>query len=117
LAFMPEGGQMVADMWSVLGVKAVDFYGLGKNVQGAIYDQTGAKVTDFTTTRFGMGRLGFVPKKGMQYQARVKNAAGAEVSYPLPPVQDRGVVMAVDNSKEEAVKVKLYLVGFQDGGN
>ncbi|WP_192822631.1 MG2 domain-containing protein [Rufibacter sp. LB8] len=115
LAFLPEGGQMVADMWSVLGVKAVDFYGLGKNVQGEIYDQTGAKVTDFTTTRLGIGRLGFVPKKGRQYQARVKNATGAEVSYPLPAVQDRGVVMAVDNSKEEAMKVKLYLVGFRDG--
>ncbi|GAA4309636.1 TonB-dependent receptor plug domain-containing protein [Nibribacter koreensis] len=113
--FLPESGQMVTGMWTVLGVKATNGAGLGQDVKGAVFDQTGKKAADFSTLKFGMGRFGFVPQPGMQYQARVKNSDGSEIVYPLPAAQEKGVVLALDNTKPDNVKVKIYLVGYQDG--
>ncbi|AKQ47118.1 hypothetical protein TH63_18085 [Rufibacter radiotolerans] len=113
--FFPEGGALISGFWNNIGFKAIDAQGLGQDVQGAIYDQAGTKVTDFTSLKFGMGRLGFLPEKGKQYEARIKAANGTETVYPLPPAQDKGVVMTVDNSKPELVRVKCYTVGYADG--
>ncbi|QHL88069.1 TonB-dependent receptor plug domain-containing protein [Nibribacter ruber] len=115
--FMPEGGHLVADMWSMVGVKVTNAAGMGQDLQGGIYDQTGKKVADFKTQKFGMGRFGLVPQKGMTYQARVKDGAGKEVTYPLPAAQAEGVVLAVDNSKKDNIKMKIFLVGYSSESN
>jgi hypothetical protein len=113
--FFPEGGALISGFWNNIGFKAIDAQGLGKDVQGAIYDQAGTKVTDFASLKFGMGRLGFLPEKDKQYEARLKAANGVETVYPLPQAQEKGVVMTVDNSKPELVRVKCYTVGYADG--
>ncbi len=117
LQFFPEGGNLIAGMWNVVGFKAVDASGLGTDVAGAIYDQTGKKVTDFESLKFGMGRIRFMPFKGMKYEARLSLPNGSFAVYPLPAAKEQGILMTVDNSNLENIKLKVYLLGFADGVN
>ncbi|KAA3440483.1 carboxypeptidase-like regulatory domain-containing protein [Rufibacter hautae] len=117
LQFFPEGGNLVAGMWNVVGFKAVDATGLGADVSGAIYDQTGKKVTDFKSLKFGMGRIRFMPFKGMTYEARLSLPNGSSAVYPLPAAKEQGVLMTVDNSSPELIRLKVYLLGYADGVN
>ncbi|AKQ47119.1 hypothetical protein TH63_18090 [Rufibacter radiotolerans] len=113
--FFPESGDLVANMWSTVGLKVVDVNGLGKEAQGSVFDQDGQKVADFKTLKFGMGRFGFKPLPGKKYQARLKNAQGAELTYALPAVKERGLTMTVDPLKEGNIRVKGFLTGYADG--
>ncbi|ALI99063.1 TonB-dependent receptor plug domain-containing protein [Rufibacter tibetensis] len=112
LQFFPEGGELVSNMWSTVGFKAVDVNGLGKEVQGSVYDDTGKKVADFRSHKFGMGRFGFMPQPGRSYAAVLNNTKGEEVKYPLPAARAKGVVLSIDNSKLENIQLKAYLVGY-----
>ncbi|WP_205501367.1 TonB-dependent receptor plug domain-containing protein [Rufibacter psychrotolerans] len=112
LEFFPEGGELVQNMWSVVGFKAVDANGLGKDVQGHVVDDTGRKVADFKSLKFGMGRFGFLPQPGKRYVALLQNPNGSQTQYPLPAARAKGVVMRVDNSKPDAVQIRAYLVGY-----
>lgn len=115
LQFFPEGGNLVSGFWNTIGFKAVDAQGLGAEVKGGIFDQSGNKVADFASLKFGMGRLGFMPEKGKRYEAKVKDATGSVTTYHLPLPLDQGMVMAVDNTKSDKVRVKCYAVGFAEG--
>ncbi|WP_207433649.1 TonB-dependent receptor plug domain-containing protein [Sabulibacter ruber] len=113
LQFFPEGGELVNNMWSVVGFKAIDANGMGKDVQGTVLEETGKKVTDFKSQKFGMGRFGFLPQPGKNYLAILRNEDGTETRYPLPTAREKGVVMRVDNSKPNAVQMRAYLVGYR----
>jgi hypothetical protein len=113
--FFPEGGDLVANAWSMVGLKVVDANGLGKEAQGSVFDQDGQKVADFKTLAFGMGRFGLKPLLGKKYQARLKNAQGTEFTYQLPAVKERGLTMAVNPLKEGNISVRGFLTGYADG--
>ncbi len=117
LQFFPEGGNLVSGFWNTIGFKAVNAQGLGQDVKGTIHDQTGAKVADFASLKFGIGRLGFMPEKGKRYVAKIPSANGKKETYALPQPLDQGIVMTVDNSKPEKVRVKSYAVGFAGSTN
>ncbi|WP_165864968.1 TonB-dependent receptor plug domain-containing protein [Rufibacter latericius] len=113
LQFFPEGGELVYNMWSTVGFKAVDVNGWGKEVQGSVYDGTGKKVVDFQSHKFGMGRFGFIPQPGKTYVAVLNNTGDTEVIYPLPAAREKGIVVSVDNSKPSNVQLKAYIVGYK----
>ncbi|MGV3539800.1 MAG: TonB-dependent receptor plug domain-containing protein, partial [Rufibacter sp.] len=113
LQFFPEGGNLVGGLWSTVGFKAVDGNGLGKDVQGAIYDQQGQKVADFKSQKFGMGRVSFIPDASKKYVARLTSPKGKAKDYPLPVPQKKGFILSVDNKSPEVLKVKFYSLGFQ----
>ncbi|MFB9863077.1 TonB-dependent receptor plug domain-containing protein [Rufibacter immobilis] len=115
LQFFPEGGNLVSGFWNNIGFKTTNAQGLGEDVKGVVVDQSGAKVADLTSLKFGMGRIGFMPEKGKRYEAKIKGADGSETTYSLPPAQDKGIIMTVDNSKPDKVRVKCYTIGFADG--
>ncbi|WP_210489789.1 TonB-dependent receptor plug domain-containing protein [Rufibacter aurantiacus] len=111
--FFPEGGHLVAGLWNMVGFKAVDANGVGKDVQGAIYNQQGQKVVDFKSLKFGMGRLGFIPEANQQYMARITSPKGAAKEYPLPVPQKKGFVFSVDGKSGPNIRVKFYSLGFK----
>lgn len=113
--FFPEGGQMVNGMVSTVGFKAVNGTGLGQDVTGSVHDQTGKKVVDLKTLKYGMGRFKLYQESGKTYTARLKTANGPEKIFPLPAAQSKGVVMTVDNTGADKVRVRAFLVGFQEG--
>ncbi|WP_183906679.1 MG2 domain-containing protein [Rufibacter immobilis] len=115
LQFFPEGGELVNGMWSVVGFKAIAANGLGRDVQGEVYDNTGAKVTSFKSLKWGMGRFGFLPQKGKQYHARLLNTDGAIKEYPLPVAREKGVILTVNSAQPDVVQLKAFIVGYAGG--
>lgn len=64
LQFFPDGGYMVDGMVNRIGFKAVGSDGKGIDLSGTILDNSGEKVLDFQSVKFGMGMLKFVPQLG-----------------------------------------------------
>ncbi len=110
--FFPEGGNLVAGLWNQVGFKAVDANGLGKDVQGAIYNSQSQKVVDFKSLKFGMGRVGFIPAADQQYTARITSPKGVAKEYPLPVPQQKGFVLSADSKLPDKIRVKFYTLGF-----
>ncbi|TGE09804.1 TonB-dependent receptor plug domain-containing protein [Hymenobacter fodinae] len=93
--FFPEGGEYVADLQTVVGVKATDATGQGLAVSGRILDEQNQEVTSFTTPALGMSSFGFTPTAGHRYHARVALPDGTTTDYPLPVVQAAGWLLNV----------------------
>jgi len=100
ISFLPEGGDMIADIPSVLAFKATDANGLPINAKGYIKAADGSKTGDFATVHDGMGWFKIEPKTGQSYTAVWKDASGKEFNTPLPAVKPQGVSLQVSDGPE-----------------
>ncbi len=89
LAFLPEGGFLLANQANIIGIKSVDKNGNGINVQGEILDSKGQSVAQFTTEYKGMGLLHFKPREGETYTARIPGYPNS--SYDFSPAAREGI--------------------------
>lgn len=105
--FFPEGGNLVEHLPSKIGIKAISANGLGKNIEGAIFDNEGTEITSFKTTRLGMGNVVISPQTGKRYTAKVKFEDGSEKSFNLPAAAQSGYVLSVNNTSPDHVSVKI----------
>jgi hypothetical protein len=112
IQFMPEGGNLVAGISSVVGFKAIGEDGHGVEVKGKIYSSGDSKeVTVFTSSYKGMGAFELNPEEGMVYTAKVM-LNGIEKSFPLPEVKVAGTAIKIVNKAEsDSVDVIVSSVG------
>ncbi|GAB3806255.1 Plug domain-containing protein [Spirosoma humi] len=107
--FLPEGGHLVNGLTSRVAFKVVNSSGEGLAVKGFVLDTKKDTVTGFTTTHLGMGYLMLKPEATQLYTAYVTLADGTLASYPMPAVQEQGVVMQVENLTNKD-NVLVYLM-------
>ncbi|SMO60013.1 TonB-dependent receptor plug domain-containing protein [Solitalea koreensis] len=107
LQFFPEGGSLVNELPCVVGFKAVDVQGKGADVKGYISDEQGNKIVDFQSSHLGMGKLAFVPKKGHQYKAFIKDKAENVQEVLLPEALDKGLVLSVRSQTDEQIRAVI----------
>jgi hypothetical protein len=100
ISFLPEGGDMVAELSCTLAFKATDANGLPVNAKGYIKSADGVKQGDFVTVHNGMGWFKIEPKAGQSYTAVWKDAAGKEYNTPLPAVKPAGIGLQVGDAQE-----------------
>jgi TonB-dependent SusC/RagA subfamily outer membrane receptor len=105
LQFMPEGGQLVNGLESVVGFKAVNRMGMGAAVQGKVVDDKGNVAATFSTLRKGMGRFTLTPAAGRKYIALIETG-DRQLKFPLPEALPYGLVMHAENGAKE---IKLSL--------
>ena len=106
LQFLPEGGNLVAGLKSVVGFKAIGEDGKGTPVAGAIVDSKGTEVVSFATIHNGMGSIEFTPKPGEKYSARLSQPLVK--GFDLPKINSTGTVMHISNPEQgEAITVSL----------
>ena len=98
--FLPEGGDMIAEIPCTLAFKATDINGLPVNAKGYIKGADGVKLGDFATVHNGMGWFKIEPKQGQAYTAVWKDPAGKEYSTPLPAVKPAGVALQVSDAQD-----------------
>ena len=96
LQFMPEGGNLVAGIPSVIGFKAIREDGKGVELSGKVF-RDGQEVAVFNSSYKGMGSFELTPKSGETYTAKVV-LNGVEKSFPLPAVKVLGTAIRVINS-------------------
>lgn len=104
--FFPEGGDYVAGLPTVVGVKAVDATGTGLAVRGEIIDDQDQIQARFSTPALGMSAFNFTPAPGRRYRARVVQPTGTTADYPLPIAQSSGWIM---NTREIGNSLKVFI--------
>ena len=100
ISFLPEGGDMIAEIPCTLAFKATDANGLPVNAKGYIKGADGVKLGDFATVHNGMGWFKIDPKQGQAYTAVWKDPAGKEYITPLPAVKPAGVALQVSDGQD-----------------
>ena len=103
LTFFPEGGNLVAQLVSVVAIKAVNSQGLPVEVSGVITDSKGNDVTTFRSEHNGMGSFTFTPQKNEKYFARWTDGGSRNYTSHLPDAQDEGVVLSVQKTDGNVV--------------
>ncbi len=100
ISFLPEGGDMVADLPCTLAFKVADANGLPVNAKGYIKGKDGVKLGDFATVHNGMGWFKIEPKEAQVYTAVWKDQAGKEYNTQLPAVKPAGVALQVSDGQD-----------------
>ena len=76
LQFFPESGELVQGILALVGFKALDYNGKGKEVEGEIVDSKGKVITFFKSNRLGMGTFTLTnPDTATKYFARLLTRA------------------------------------------
>jgi len=100
LAFLPEGGFLLAGQSNVVGIKAIDESGKGISVEGRILNRDGKIVSTFATRYRGMDTIHFTPLHKESY--RVEIEAHPEFDYEISDIKKEGIKLEyVSESKFE----------------
>lgn len=94
--FFPEGGDLVADLRTVVGIKVTTESGSPITSEGKIIDDTETEVMQFKTYDMGIGTFSFLPELDKRYTA-VLTVDGVEQLYPLPSVLKKGYILNIRN--------------------
>lgn len=106
LQFFPEGGTLLANTRSKVGLKAVGANGLGVDVTGYIENTKKEKVAQFSTEHVGMGAFAFTPLPGEKYSAVASTSTGVTKSFELPQASTSGYALAL-NTNGENINVRM----------
>ena len=104
IAFMPEGGYLLADEINCVAFKAVDSTGNPVEARGELQDESGMKILEFETIYKGAGKFYFIPEAGESYTAKI-----VEINQfiPLPEVKESGAKITIVN--QDSLKVKIVI--------
>jgi hypothetical protein len=96
--FFPEGGQLLADVLSVIAFKSTDAAGHPASISGIIKTDDTTTIASFKTFHDGMGKFQFRPKAGKKYMAEVI-VNGKTNYFPLPEPVLAGINLKIENEK------------------
>jgi alpha-2-macroglobulin-like protein len=121
--FFPEGGHCIEKVRSRIAFKALNEFGKGADVSGAVVDENNKIITKFESFHMGMGVFEMSPLRGVKYFARIESPAGNESLIPLPDARAAGYALTLKevNSRSTVWSVHspaakpAYLVGQTHG--
>ncbi|OUR93929.1 hypothetical protein A9Q87_04265 [Flavobacteriales bacterium 34_180_T64] len=108
--FLPEGGHLVADIKSNIGIviKNSDGFGVG-NVEGEIVDKSDQFVTNFKTNALGIGRFVLMPLLHETYTVKIKHR-NKDFEFSINNIKPNGVTLALsDLGKNVALSFKTNM--------
>jgi hypothetical protein len=106
LQFFPEGGDMVAMLRNQVAFKATDSTGKSVKVEGVIQDTQGKVCAVFKSNDMGLGSFRIVPL-GSPLVAKIMLKNGDTISYKLPAVLEKGLVLGIKKQIQDSVVVLL----------
>ncbi|QEC77864.1 TonB-dependent receptor [Mucilaginibacter ginsenosidivorax] len=105
--FFPEGGSLINGVNSKIAFKAIGADGLGVDVKGTVVDDQNQVIANFNSTHLGMGVFKFVPATGKTYKAHITYTDGSEGIFDLPKAVDNAYSLAIDNSYDDNILIKI----------
>lgn len=106
--FLPEGGNAIEGAINTIGVKVINRDGLGVDIEkGTVRDEQGKKVAEFHTTKYGLGKFLYQPRKGVDYYAEILFENGVMETMNLPKPLSEGITIALEPKGEEKMVVFL----------
>nr|WP_294795362.1 hypothetical protein [uncultured Mucilaginibacter sp.] len=104
LQFMPEGGNLLADVLTRIAFKAIDEHGIGTDISGAVFADDQQQIAPFRSTHKGMGSFEITPQPGKLYTAKIM-LNGVTQNYALPAVSPSGIVLKVEERSNDSLRV------------
>ncbi len=101
--FLPEGGDLVNGVESLVAFKAVDAKGKPVKVSGELKNTRGEPVISFKSAHNGMGTFLLTPAGSEKYTAVVTDEFGKELKVLLPDVKLSGVVLHISSISSKKV--------------
>jgi hypothetical protein len=92
--FLPEGGDWVNSIPSLMAFKVTDANGMPVKAEGVIKNN-GSTVTEFATTHDGMGAFTMLAQPNQVYNAVWKDAAGNKHTTALPTAKPNGISLHI----------------------
>ena len=109
LQFLPEGGNLVNDITSVVGFRLVDKNGKGQNLKGAIVTESNDTVVTFKPFMFGLGKFKFTPSENHTYKAVLVGTNSKTSIFPLPEIKKFGYVIRVKDTTADKISVLVKM--------
>ncbi|MEM6684556.1 MAG: hypothetical protein AAF617_02080 [Bacteroidota bacterium] len=106
--FLPEGGNLVANIKNTVGFKVINERGKGVFAKGVIYDAAEKEVTSFEGNTRGFGKFLFFPKANMQYTAKITFETGKEIIQKLPKANDKGIALTLNNPFQDKIVLNFH---------
>ncbi|MBC3758424.1 hypothetical protein H7U19_08420 [Hyunsoonleella sp. SJ7] len=95
LQFFPESGKLINGLTSKLAFKALNYKGLGKEINGVIVDEKDSIVVPIKTNNLGMGYVFFTPKLHKTYYGKINSKHHVARKFELPKVYAEGHVLGI----------------------
>lgn len=111
--FFPEGGDAVAGLPCRMAFKALNEFGKPADISGEILNAAGNVVTQFSSYHNGLGAFEFVPKAGVQYQARITQPFQSTKKYDLPAIQTSGCALRLQQSSDDQLRFEVSATSIQ----
>ncbi|MDB5158668.1 MAG: hypothetical protein JWR50_3375, partial [Mucilaginibacter sp.] len=105
--FFPEGGDLVSNITSRIGFKAVGSNGLGVVIGGNVTDNENTEVARINTLHAGMGNFLLKPLPGKTYTAHIKFADSTTKNIALPLALNEGYVLNVYQPGIDSILVRI----------
>ena len=105
--FFPEGGNMVNDITSRIGVRVTDGNGKGLSIQGMVIDSNLDTVARFSTPHFGNGSFELQPVLGQHYTAVIRLPNGKSIQQAMPDSYASGYVMRVSEAQPGKINISV----------
>ncbi len=109
LQFFPEGGDLVEGMISTIGFNAIDAFGKGVEVTGAIVNQKNDTVARFKSQKFGIGKFTFTPLANQTYRAVAFSSNRELINKQLPEAKKQGYSLHLSDGDALLVNVSTNL--------
>ena len=107
IQFMPEGGTLLADVFSDVAFKATISNGKSCNVKGFLITSSNDTLCSVNSTHLGMGRFSFTPKQGMRYYFKGISGDANSFVASLPLAFASGYNLQVIDVNEDYFRIIL----------
>ena len=106
--FMPEGGNLIANIEQVVAFKAVGIDGRAIDVEGVVQTKSGVEVCRITSEHSGMGKFTLKAQVGESYIATLSTKEGITRSFTLPEAQPTGCVINLVPDTANRLLLQIY---------
>ena len=107
IQFFPEGGELIENVRSKVGFKAIGEKGLGIGVTGEVLDNTGKTVTTISSQHLGMGIFDLMPESGQSYKANLVFSTGIKKTVPIPAAKPSGINLSAINTDPTSLLLRI----------
>ncbi len=110
ISFYPEGGNLVSNIKSRIGFKAIDQQGKGMHCTGTLWDGNDSLLS-FSDHQNGIGSFYFTPLKNHVYTANIQTENKRSFTQALPSVEENGFSMNLDRVNMNNISINIEASG------
>ncbi len=110
LQFLPEGGELVAELKNKVAFRCINTNGTPLNISGSIKTNAGQTVASFSTEYEGMGKFYFTPDENQVYYAQI-TYRDSLFSYKLPEIKKNAYSLRLTKQASDTIHLTILKNG------